>query len=416
MKVEELVDRLTQFGLGQREALTYYHLHRLGPSKASEVVQATGLQRTETYRVLDDLASKGAIDRTLERPQRFIARPLEEVLELAMEERRTELEELAGQRPAIQEAWPRGGAAEIDEEVRFSVVEGRTQVQGLLERMVEKAQDEVYVVALRRGLSRLEHLGLLDVLEAQRDDGVLVRVLTDVTDANLETVQRWAKVCEVRHGDLPGYHQSVIVDTRDIALFVTVDPLVSVESKGEETVLNLNARDFILGQKGLADAMWDRALDLEARLEELETGDPAEQVEVVRGRWTRYSRMKDMLYRAKDLVHLLVGPAEAERLQKAGLAHLLQRRAGEGLEVRLHVTGETDTQIPGVERRQGPVDTLPGAVMLVDDQEALAVLDAHGEPGSVTHAGDWATWVTVDHEVQRLAGSLDEAWSSAKKG
>lgn len=415
MKVEQIVERLTQFGLDEREALTYYHLHRLGPSKASEVVTATGLQRTETYRVLDDLATKGAIDRTLERPQRFIARPLEEVLDLAMDERRQQLEELAGERPAIEQAWPRGGAAEVDEEVRFSVVEGRTQVQGLLERMVDKAQDEVYVVALRRGLSRLEHLGLLEALEEQRETGTLVRVLTDVTESNLATVRRWAEVCEVRHGDLPGYHQAVIVDTRDIALFVTVDPLVSTESKGEETVLNLNASDFILGQKGLSDAMWDRALDLEDRIEELETGDPAEQVEVVRGRWTRYSRMKDMLYRAEERVHLIVEADEAARLAKAGLAHLLQRRASEGLEVRLQVDGDTEAGVEGVQRRQGPAQGLPGTVMLVDDQEALVVLDAHGAPGSVTHAGDWATWVTVDHEVERLADLLDEAWASAEK-
>ncbi len=415
MKVEELVERLTEFGLDEREALAYYHLHRLGPSKASEVVQATGLQRTETYRVLDDLATKGAIDRTLERPQRFIARPLEEVLDLAMDQRRLELQDLADQRPTIEQAWPRGGAAEVDEEVRFSVVEGRTQVQGLLERMVDKAQDEVYVVALRRGLSRLEHLGLLEALEAQREAGVLVRVLTDVTESNVQTVRRWAKVCDVRHGDLPGYHQAVIVDTRDIALFVTVDPLVSTESKGEETVLNLNASDFILGQKGLADAMWDRALELEARLEELESGDPAEQVEVVRGRWTRYSRMKDMLYRAEQRVHLLVDPDEAGRLPKAGLAHLLQRRSSDGLEVRLQVTGDADPVTDGVDHRQGPADQLPGTVMLIDDQEALVVLDAHGSPGSVTHGGDWATWITVDHEVERLAELLDQAWDAAEK-
>lgn len=414
MKVEELVERLTDFGLDEREALAYYHLHRLGPSKASEVVQATGLQRTETYRVLDDLASKGAVERTLERPQRFIARPLEEVLDLAMAEHRQELEALSDKRPDLEEAWPRGGAAEVDEEVRFSVLEGRTQVQGLLERMVEAAQDEVYVVALRRGLSRLEHLGLLEALEAQLEQGVLVRVLTDVTEANLETVRRWAKVCEIRHGDLPGYHQAVIVDTRDIALFVTVDPLVSVESKGEETVLNLNARDFILGQKGLADAMWDRALELEARIEELETGDPAEQVEVVRGRWTRYSRMKDMLYRAQDRVHILLDPAEAGRLEKAGLTHLLARRAADGIDVRLHLTGEHELAIEGTKRRVGPGQGLPGTVMLIDDQEILAVLDAHGQPGSVTHTGDWATWVTVDHEVDRLTAELTSAWDAAE--
>lgn len=400
MKAGELVDKLTSFGLDEREARVYFHLSRLGPSTASDVAQATDVGRTEVYRVMDDLESAGFVETTLERPRKFVPRPVEEVLHQRLEEEQRRLEDLEQTSQRLADRWPTAEHRHEARKERFSVHQGRSQIRGVLERMVETAEEEVLLLAPPRGLSRLDQMGILEALADRAAEGVDLRALSEI-DEDSEAVATLEREGSIRHVDLPGYAQLVIVDTSEIALFVSLDPLVSTEGSGE-TVLWLNAKDFIMAQKALFDTLWGTGLDQGARLEEVQTGERAERVDVVRGRWMRYDRMKEMLYRAEERVRLLAGPAERERVLGGRIERALRRVSDKGVDVRA-LSDEAGGE--GLfEPAEGPFHA---TVLEVDGEEILVAMGTDREPTSMTFEGEWSVWLTAEDGVRQFSAMIE---------
>ncbi|HEX2065210.1 MAG TPA: helix-turn-helix domain-containing protein, partial [Candidatus Thermoplasmatota archaeon] len=205
MDLADLLALLQPYGLEEGEAHLYYHLCRLGPSRAAEVAQAAERTRTDAYRLLDRLVERGFAEKSLERPARYLPHPPEEALQRALEARRGQLEQLDAQRAAIAAAWPRLRSVAEPGRQRFTIHQGRTQVNGLLARMLETAREEVVLATSSDGLARLDAPALRSALQAKAAEGVLVRVLArrgrggDLPLADLAGVQ-------VRYTDLPTFY------------------------------------------------------------------------------------------------------------------------------------------------------------------------------------------------------------------
>lgn len=405
MKASDLVDELTGFGLDERSAKVYYHLSQLGAATASEVSQASDVQRTEVYRVMDDLEDHGFVEKTLERPRKYVAKPVDEALDAKLEERRHEIEQLEETQDQLVERWPTAHHEDTARRERFSVHQGRTQIQGVLERMVSRAEEEILLVAPHRGLVRLDTMGILDEVEEEATGDASVRVLTEITEDDRAIVERLAETAQIRHLEMPGYAQFLLVDTSEIALFVSLDPVVSTQGTGE-TVLWLNPQDFLLAQKALFDTLWATGVDHDAKVDELSIGHPAEQVEVVRGRWMRYERMKEMLHGAEETAHLALPQVERERLDRSGLGRALERAAQQGLSV--EVVSETELDLEAVSMESA--GRTPGlAVMTTDGEQALLVMGAKRSPGSVASADEWSVWTTMPEAVEHAEAMIDRA-------
>jgi sugar-specific transcriptional regulator TrmB len=393
VKASELVDRLTEFEIDERQAHVFFHLSRLGPSTASEVAEATEVSRTEIYRVMQDLESLGFVETTLERPRKFVPNPIEQVLGQRLEVKRQEVDELEEVSETLADRWPRTEEKGQARKQRFSVHQGRSQVQGLLDRMIENASEEVLLLAPSRGLSRLDNMGVLDDLVEQAEDDVDLRALTEIDEPS-EPVDVLGEAGQVRHVDLPGYAQLVVVDRDEIALFVTLDPLVSTQGTGE-TVLWLNARDFILSQKGLFDTLWSMGIRREERLDALENDSPAERVEVIRGRWTQFGRMKEMLHRAENEVRLMAPDVDLERWTEGHHADALDRAREQVDEV----------TILGPDAVEGNPEA---TVLEVDGEEALFATGVEREPDSSTFRDEWGVRVTTEEGVALLTRLFEE--------
>lgn len=403
MDKAEIVSALTGFGLDERSARVFYHLSRLGPSTASEIAQATDVQRTEVYRVMEDLEGHGFVDKTLERPRRYTPHPIEEALEEKLKQRQRRVEELEAASSRLVDAWPQADHSEEAHRQRFSVHQGRSQIHGLLDRMLGNATDEVLMVALHRGLGRLDTMGVVDDLIDRASDGVDVRLLTEIDDERSGVLDRLSQAAEIRHLNLPGYAQLVIVDRDEIALFVSLDPVVSTQGAGE-TVLWLNARDFILAQTALFDMLWTTGIDDEALLEAEETGALADRLEIVRGRWMRYERTKDMLHRAEETVRLAVPASGVERFTRAGIGRALERAAERGVDVA--VASAVDPDLSGVRFVARAEPQL--ALLVVDAAETLVGMGVDEDPSSTMSEDEWAVWGTLPSMVEHVSSLLRE--------
>lgn len=85
----ELLPRLVEAGLGQRQAQVYVTLLRLGAAGAAEIARAAAVKRPTAYEALEDLCARGLATRTVEGRRRvYAAAPPARLLDEAAERQR----------------------------------------------------------------------------------------------------------------------------------------------------------------------------------------------------------------------------------------------------------------------------------------------------------------------------------------
>ena len=263
MKASEVRKALERAGLSRYEALVFLNLARLGAATAREVARASGVNRVQTYRALDGLEGRGLVEVTLDRPRRYAAREIEEVLDMITEERRNELEGLEGLRQALVKAWPKTAGPKGRPDVRLQVIKGRAQVYRAIRRLVGAAKSEVLAFTTTKGLQRSYREGINELLVTAIRRGVKARLLVDVTEANAALIARVAEHVPLRHMD----HQRgrfILVDHESILAFLVQD---EGTIRGDaETALWTNSLDFVEVYRSLFETAWLSAMPADRRL------------------------------------------------------------------------------------------------------------------------------------------------------
>lgn len=412
MKLDDVVAKLKDCGLAEKDARAFAHLTHLGKCKVTDLAKAAGLKRAETYQVLERLQSRGLVEATLERPRNFAAVPPERALAVLVEERAAALKTVEGLEADLRERLARlsGGSIEPASEA-FRVLHDRNQIGGQLSRTIRTARSELCVVASSRSLFRLLlDEGLESELKDARERGVKVRILTEVLPGQEDVLQRLVGFAEVRHLMVPRPLRFFIADDKEIVQYVTADPMGAA---AKETAMWMGARDHVQAQRAFFDDLWAAAMTARAREEELREGRALGQVQVVNGRITRYEKEKEMVLRAKRDVALMVPKAEAPRLAASGVIRALQSRIREGVRARVLVESGAPIEVKGAETR---IADLPADLprVFVDGVEALVVLPGGADDASAVD--EHAVWVTLEESVRVLGAAFEERWRDAKKG
>ena len=415
MRVDDVVDRLTACGLGEKEARALAHLTHLGSSKVTDLAKAAGLKRPETYQLLERLQSRGLVEGTLSRPRTFTAVAPERVMAILHEERAAGLKAIDAMRDELVERLGRlGSGVEKAAGETFRVLHDRNQINGQLARTVRASRKEVCLIASSRSLFRLLlDEGLEKELRDARGRDVDVRILTEVLPGQEENVARLAEFAHVRHMMVPRPLRYLTADEREIVQYVIADPL---NPGAKETALWIGARDHVQAQRAFFDDLWTAAMPAASRAEELRTGRASEQVQVVKGRLTRYEKQKDMMLRAERAIDLRLPAGEAARLAPSGLARVLASRLREGARVRVLVPAGAKLDLPGAQVRalRGGDAGLP--LLLVDDAEALLALLATGATEAVTEVAEHGLWVSLRPTVEALRSGFEKEWEAAAAG
>ncbi len=390
LDVRALVAELRGFGLDEAEAFVYYHLSRLGGARAADIAAAAKRKRPDTYRILDSLVAKGFAEKTLERPTRFIPIAIEQALQGVLDVRAARMEELAAKRGDLAQKWPKPTAVAGPSSQRFTVFQGREQVHGLLARMLEEADEDVSIVASPGGLARLGLRAMLADWDGRSARSVRTRILTK--PEGHDDIEAFLDNAEVRYLELSSFHQMIIVDAKQIALFVSGGQKLSTTGE-EETVLWLNSPDFVLGQKALFDEVWATGLaHTEREAAHAESRRPRE-CKLLRGRWQRIDRMRSMIGRAQATISIIAPAEEVERWTSGPVQRLLAQALKRG--IKINAWSDGDPPVPAVTMATPP-DVM---IVIVDGAEVLQVYGAREEPGAVAFDGEWAFWSTHEDAV-----------------
>ncbi len=301
----QIVSKLSHFGISKDEAITYLTLLKKGPSTASEVGHKMGFYRTYTYRVLKTLEEKGLVEITLERPFRFIATPLEETLNQRLDEVKHELLELEKSKSVILDSWGKVSAVDIvSEKPKFSMLQGRRRIYDFIHQMCRRAEKEILFMTTRNDLNRLFLSGVIDLLKSIERKGVRIRFLIHIDKPAINIVEKYLRFIECHHLPLHTILRLVIIDKKEIFSTAYMDDSMSMTTK-KDVGLWTNAASYVTMVKDFFDSRWRTTTDAQEIIDSLKEGKAPEEMKIISGEQEYIDLQKEMVKSSKTEIYLL---------------------------------------------------------------------------------------------------------------
>ncbi|MEW6605411.1 MAG: helix-turn-helix domain-containing protein [Thermoproteota archaeon] len=219
-----LVAELQKLDLTLNEARILLFLMTHGHSTASDVSRHTGIQRTETYNYISTLLAKGVVFSTFDRPQKYYALPINEVIDCLVQTKQNALQMIAEKKKdyqgMVEAILSSTVVPDSDKKESYQIVMGENSINAKIKRMLVEAKEEVTVLVTDRNLVNLYHAEITDQLIQLTSKGIRVKLRTPCKNANdyISTedkssisLKTTAKVVPVNF---------VLVDNKDIILLL----------------------------------------------------------------------------------------------------------------------------------------------------------------------------------------------------
>jgi sugar-specific transcriptional regulator TrmB len=278
-----LHELLVEHGVPERGARLYLTLSREGPQTAAELARLSAMNRVEAYRFIRQLEALGLLTSYGRRPTRFAAVPPEAVVDRWIRRASDRLRRLEGDRERVLAEWREGLSASGDaESPRFKVLEGPETIHRFLIKQIGAAREEVRVAVGGFSLARAIDGGVDRALREASERGVRVRVVTEMTVANLAEAKIFGAFGELRHSSGPVSNRAVVLDRAGALIYVS-GPEGLGASDAHQVALWSTSASFLRLARDYHQRLWAKATKAERRIVELETPVTA-TLPVVQGR------------------------------------------------------------------------------------------------------------------------------------
>ena len=264
----EIIDNtLRKLGLSKNQIRVYLYLARSGMRKASQVSEAISLHRTETYRILRDLAKIGLVSSVLEKPLKFVATPFDKSLDILIAAKKLRLELLERRKEDLVDVWVSLPKPEVVAEAKevFQVLEGEEQIDMKAREILEKTKNEIYFFVADSDLSSFYHSGFIDMLEKASRRNISVRLLTNNSPKSCFFAEK-LKLNDVKYVSLTKEElPSFLISDQGQLLFSIKNNGNSGKSEDEGSKVSAlwtNYEAFIKALKTLFSELWDSNVSL----------------------------------------------------------------------------------------------------------------------------------------------------------
>lgn len=228
------------------------------------------LERSDTYRVLSRLASKGFVIKVLDVPTKYAIAPPEKAFKRGFDQKHHELIQLEGEVDKLKDFFDylkkesaSAGSA------RFEVLDSSRHVYDRVAEMLspERCKHEVMYYANEECGRRIAY-GLQEILEEALKRQVRVRLMMPITGNNLEFAKVISKFAEVRH--IPSASSRIVIVDRNefMGIYSRVN-VKTVEGYDDVGVWASHA-PFAETQASLYESQWSLAMPLRSRIRQIQ--------------------------------------------------------------------------------------------------------------------------------------------------
>ena len=282
---------LLGMGFSDKEAQIYIYLGKRGPQKGGTIAKQLKINKGQVYRTLKILQKNGAVESTLEYPAKFVAVPLESVIDSFIKSKREEVDHIEETKKDLVSDWNKIRQIEVDSSLeKFSVIEGEKKVFHKISQMIKEAKKELLTIVSVNALLKANHYGLIDdVANHPLKNKIKFRLLTQLTKNDLNAIKMLLKKTDV---DLdfkvknPNRTSSisprmVIKDKDEILLFIS-DKTDNSSKNKIEAVLCTNCQSIINSFYDVFQDLWTRGNPIQEKIDELESGKPSSIMELIK--------------------------------------------------------------------------------------------------------------------------------------
>lgn len=216
-----LARELFEYGLTEAEGKVYVYLARKGTSPAREVAKALGIQRGQTYNLLESLQKKGIVVTTASKPMRFSGVPLPKALNILVEAQRQRERLMEKLRPELLSMWHSVVETTTEDapEEKLQFLKGVESIYRKASELIDASEGHVMMIAPEPALYHVDRLGVIERLKKASERNVTVRVLAEITPRTQEIGAHLKEIGARELTDQSPPH-FLIIDEREI-IFLT---------------------------------------------------------------------------------------------------------------------------------------------------------------------------------------------------
>lgn len=250
---EKTLSKLGMFGLTEYEAKVYMTLLLKGAQEASKVSRYSGLPRPHTYSVLKALQMRGLVTVIPESVNRYRAAPLDEGLDLLIEEKEKQFSSLRNAKDQLLSEIRPKEAIPSDNHAIVMLYYGRQNIYKLIDEMFLRCDHEVEIMTTSHGIVRF-YKYFSDAASQFRSKNITVRFIAPVTPEVESIAQKLSQLVEIRRIDSLPPIRFVLVDGREV-MFAEY-PEDDFKPTGKETGIWINQEELCRMMKTLFDNTW----------------------------------------------------------------------------------------------------------------------------------------------------------------
>jgi len=408
MSFTGLHERLTGFGFTKEEAEVYVFLTAMGPTPARVIARRFDINRVKAYRTLKELEDKGLVNRTMERPVRFTAQPIENILQEKIMNTRNILKGLeTNQERIIDDLIKlRDIDATDSEDSRFRIYQGRQQIYELLANMCDRVNDEIRIVTTSSDFLRFSLWGIDTRLGKLAKEGKKVSVLTEIDESIIKEVEEVQGDFEIRHLSVPSSVRFVTLDGGETLTSVAMDDSMSMTTQND-TGLWTNASGFSAAMQIFYDALWNEAPGSQVVINSIKTGRKPQELVTIRSTEEYSKYFISLLENAETSIDVMVN-----RIQELPVPLSVIMQAPESCKIRVLTLVEesmsSDLQeILSVAEVRHNANESKLVLLVVDGRESL--LTTAGMETSIH-----AIWSNLLDYVQTTSLIFEDYWGNSR--
>lgn len=316
---KKIKDTLQKIGFSDKEIEVFTILGKFGPTKGTDITKKLKMNSGQVYRILKGLEKKGLIESTLENPKRFVAVPLEKVIDSFIISKRKEADQIEKTKEDLLSDWKKIKQMQIDSSYeKFSVIEGEKKIFNKISQMVRETKKDFVTISSVYGILRADIYGIFEgIANHPLKNKIKFRFITQLAKDDvkgiMEVLQNLADSVNVK-GRVPEISSSVfprviIKDRNQILLFIS-------NNKKIESALYTDCKSIIESFYAVFQDLWNSSVDIEKKIIELETGKLPEIMKLIKDPKVGKKKYFDSLDDAKEEILIVTSSEGLLRISK----------------------------------------------------------------------------------------------------
>jgi len=262
---------LIQYGLTPNQSKVYLYLTKTGEKTASVISKNLNIPRTESYHLLNSLEQKGIIFSIFGKPTKFNSVPIEEALNIIIDNEKNRIADLELNKERILALWetiPKhvNESDKVDGN-KFQILQGRNSILVKIERMVKTSEKEILVLGSDTNFIKFYHTEFVNLLKKTKSD---LQVLTTYPKKGLFSLDG-LPLNHIKKLDASSRHNFsfIIQDDNEVIFFIN-------SGSTELMAIWTDSKSFVSTLKSLFKLIWRKSqfiLEKDNKLTESMTGD-----------------------------------------------------------------------------------------------------------------------------------------------